>query len=65
MKGGTDGHLGLAVIGHVDAGKSTTVGRLLLQLGACDERTAQKLAREANVAGKGSFSYAWVRLCTA
>jgi len=60
MKGGTDGHLGLAVIGHVDAGKSTTVGRLLLQLGACDERTAQKLAREANVAGKGSFSYAWV-----
>ena len=32
-------HLNLIVIGHVDHGKSTTLGHFLYKLGAIDERT--------------------------
>ena len=32
----------MVVIGHVDAGKSTLVGRLLLMAGEVDERTMQR-----------------------
>jgi elongation factor 1 alpha-like protein len=48
------------VIGHVDSGKSTTIGRLLYDLGIVDSRTLHKLTRDAELAGKGSFSLAWV-----
>lgn len=48
------------VIGHVDSGKSTTIGRLLYDLGIVDSRTLHKLTRDAEIAGKGSFSLAWV-----
>jgi elongation factor 1 alpha-like protein len=46
--------------GHVDAGKSTLMGRLLADLKAVDQRTLEKYQREAEKIGKGSFALAWV-----
>lgn len=46
--------------GHVDAGKSTLMGRLLFDLKAIDQRTMDKYKREAEDIGKGSFAFAWV-----
>ncbi|KAK0629080.1 P-loop containing nucleoside triphosphate hydrolase protein [Bombardia bombarda] len=48
------------VIGHVDAGKSTMMGRLLLDLGVVDQRTVEKLRKEAEIMGKKSFALAWL-----
>ncbi|KAJ5785034.1 Translation elongation factor EF-1 subunit [Penicillium pulvis] len=48
------------VIGHVDAGKSTLMGRLLADQGAIDQRTLDKYRKEAEKIGKGSFALAWV-----
>lgn len=48
------------VIGHVDAGKSTLMGRLLFDFGIVDAKTVNKLVKEAEKAGKGSFALAWV-----
>ncbi|KAF3932357.1 hypothetical protein ABW20_dc0108770 [Dactylellina cionopaga] len=50
----------LVVIGHVDAGKSTLMGRLLYDSGVVDERTIQKYKQEAEKIGKSSFALAWV-----
>ncbi|KAI6105432.1 P-loop containing nucleoside triphosphate hydrolase protein [Pisolithus sp. B1] len=49
----------LVVIGHVDAGKSTLMGRLLYELGHVDEKTRVANERGSNKVGKGSFSWAW------
>ncbi|KAJ7667697.1 EF Tu GTP binding domain-containing protein [Mycena polygramma] len=51
--------LSLVVIGHVDAGKSTLMGRLLYELGRMDERTRITNERNSTKAGKSSFSWAW------
>ncbi|KAI1153723.1 hypothetical protein F4825DRAFT_473749 [Nemania diffusa] len=48
------------VVGHVDAGKSTLMGRLLLDLGVVDQRTIQKYRKDAESIGKSSFALAWV-----
>ncbi|KAF7508651.1 hypothetical protein GJ744_009043 [Endocarpon pusillum] len=48
------------VIGHVDSGKSTLMGRLLFDLKAIDERTMQNYKEEAEKMGRGSFAFAWV-----
>jgi elongation factor 1-alpha len=53
-------HVNLVVIGHVDAGKSTTTGHLIYKLGGIDKRTIEKFEKEAAELGKGSFKYAWV-----
>jgi elongation factor 1-alpha len=53
-------HVSLVVIGHVDAGKSTTTGHLIYKCGGIDKRTIEKFEKEANEMGKGSFKYAWV-----
>ncbi len=53
-------HMNLVIIGHVDHGKSTLVGHLLVLMGAIDERTIAKYEEEATKLGKGSFKYAWV-----
>ena len=53
-------HVSLVVIGHVDAGKSTTTGHLIYKLGGIDKRTIEKFEKEAQEKGKGSFKYAWV-----
>ena len=50
----------MIVIGHVDAGKSTLMGQLLLAARVVDERTIHKYTRESEQAGKGSFRFAWV-----
>ena len=39
-------HINLVVIGHVDHGKSTTVGRIMFDSGAIDEQTMKKLKRK-------------------
>ncbi|KAK8233820.1 hypothetical protein HDK90DRAFT_487729 [Phyllosticta capitalensis] len=48
------------VIGHVDHGKSTLMGRLLYDLKVVDERSIEKLRKEAQNMGKSSFALAWV-----
>jgi elongation factor 1-alpha len=53
-------HINLVVIGHVDAGKSTTTGHLIYKCGGIDKRTIEKFEKEAQQMGKGSFKYAWV-----
>jgi elongation factor 1-alpha len=52
-------HLSIVVCGHVDAGKSTTTGRLIFELGGIPEREMQKLKDEAKVLGKASFAFAF------
>ncbi|KAF4602370.1 Hsp70 suppressor, GTPase facilitates ribosomal subunit dissociation [Pleurotus pulmonarius] len=49
----------LVVIGHVDAGKSTLMGRLLYELGRLDEKTRTANERGSSKTGKSSFSWAW------
>ncbi len=53
-------HLNLVFIGHVDHGKSTTVGRLLFELGAIDEHTIRRYREEAEKIGKETFEFACV-----
>lgn len=53
-------HINLVVIGHVDAGKSTTTGHLIYKLGGIDKRTIEKFEKEAAEMNKASFKYAWV-----
>ncbi|KAK1911957.1 hypothetical protein P3342_012440 [Pyrenophora teres f. teres] len=48
------------VLGHVDHGKSTLMGRLLYDLKVIDQRSIDKLRKEAETIGKSSFALAWV-----
>lgn len=52
--------LSLVVLGHVDAGKSTTLGRLLYETGVVSEREVAKAQKEAKDIGKASFAWAWM-----
>lgn len=53
-------HLNLAVIGHIDHGKSTFVGRLMYDAGAVPPHIIEKYKEEAKQKGKESFAFAWV-----
>ena len=53
-------HMNLIFIGHVDHGKSTTVGRLLFDSGNVDEQQLRKLKEKAEELGKGGFEFAFV-----
>jgi len=53
-------HVNLVVVGHVDAGKSTTTGHLIYKCGGIDQRTIAKFEKESSEMGKSSFKYAWV-----
>ena len=53
-------HINLVFIGHVDHGKSTTVGRLLYDSGNVDEQAMRKLTEKAAQLGKGGFEFAFV-----
>ncbi len=53
-------NISLVVIGHVDAGKSTTTGHLIYKCGGIDKRTIEKFEKDAAEMGKSSFKYAWV-----
>ncbi|MCP3686683.1 MAG: elongation factor 1-alpha, partial [bacterium] len=48
----TKPHINLVFVGHVDHGKSTTVGRLLFDSGTVDEQTMRKLTEKAKELGK-------------
>ncbi|XP_022850098.1 HBS1-like protein isoform X3 [Olea europaea var. sylvestris] len=51
--------LNLAIVGHVDSGKSTLSGRLLHLLGRISQKEMHRHEKEAKQQGKGSFAYAW------
>ena len=51
--------IAISIIGHVDSGKSTLTGQLALKLGGLDERTLQKLQKEADEKNKSSFAMAF------
>ncbi|HET6406188.1 MAG TPA: translation elongation factor EF-1 subunit alpha, partial [Candidatus Thermoplasmatota archaeon] len=53
-------HMNAVFIGHVDAGKSTTVGRVLLDTGHIDAHVLEKLKKEAEEKGKATFEFAFV-----
>ncbi len=53
-------HINLVTIGHVDAGKSTTVGRLLFEHGEVDEQAIRNNKIEADKLGKSTFEFAFV-----
>lgn len=59
-RGANKVQLHLVVIGHVDAGKSTLMGHLLLDLGHVTQRTMHKYDMETKKMGKQSFLYAWI-----
>ncbi len=56
----TKPHLNLVFIGHVDHGKSTTVGRLLYDTKNIDEQVLKKLKEKAIELGKPGFEFAFV-----
>ena len=53
-------HLNLVFIGHVDHGKSTTVGRILYDTGHVDAHVLEGYKKEAEQKGKATFEFAWV-----
>ena len=53
-------HLNVVFVGHVDHGKSTTVGRLFYDSGVIDEQTMKKLRDRAAEVGKVGFEFAFV-----
>ncbi|MCC6028124.1 MAG: translation elongation factor EF-1 subunit alpha [Archaeoglobus sp.] len=53
-------HINIAFIGHVDHGKSTTIGRLLYEVGEIPEHIIEKYRKEAQEKGKATFEFAWV-----
>jgi len=53
-------NMNIVFVGHVDAGKSTIVGRLLFDTGAVSEQEMKKLREEAEKHGKLGFEFAYV-----
>ncbi|PNS15003.1 HBS1-like protein [Sphaceloma murrayae] len=52
--------LNFVVVGHIDHGKSTLMGRLLYEHNVIDARSLEKFRKEAAKLGKESFHLAWV-----
>ena len=57
---GNKEHFNVVFIGHVDNGKSTSVGRLLFDAGGVSEQQMRKLKEEAAANGKAGFEFAYV-----
>ena len=53
-------NMNVVFVGHVDAGKSTIVGRLLFDSGAVSEQEMKKLREEAEKHGKVGFEFAYI-----
>jgi elongation factor 1-alpha len=53
-------HMNLAMIGHIDHGKSTLLGRMLMEAGVIDPHIIEEYRKKAEAIGKGTFEYAWV-----
>ncbi|MDP4012225.1 MAG: translation elongation factor EF-1 subunit alpha [Candidatus Nanoarchaeia archaeon] len=56
----TKPHINVVFVGHVDHGKSTTVGRLFYDSGIIDEQTMKKLKEKAAEVGKVGFEFAFI-----
>ncbi|KAJ3339023.1 translation termination factor GTPase eRF3 [Gonapodya sp. JEL0774] len=52
-------HMNIVFIGHVDAGKSTMGGQLLILTNMVDKRTIEKLEKEAKDAGREGWWISW------
>jgi elongation factor 1-alpha len=52
--------MNVVFVGHVDAGKSTTIGRLFWETGGVSEQEMAKLKEEAAKHGKVGFEFAFV-----
>ncbi|MFW9951071.1 MAG: translation elongation factor EF-1 subunit alpha [Candidatus Thorarchaeota archaeon] len=53
-------HLNLVIIGHIDHGKSTMMGAMLVKTGAVTDREARELEKLAKEYDRESWSYAYV-----
>jgi peptide chain release factor subunit 3 len=53
-------HLNVVFIGHVDAGKSTLGGQILVLMGGVDERTIEKYQKEAKDNNRETWYMAYV-----
>ncbi len=53
-------NMNVVFVGHVDAGKSTIVGRLMFDSGAVSEQEMAKLRQEAEKHGKAGFEFAYI-----
>jgi elongation factor 1-alpha len=60
MSGKDKPHLNLVIIGHIDHGKSTMMGALLIKTGAISDREARELEKLAKEYDRESWSYAYV-----
>lgn len=52
--------LTMVILGHVDAGKSTLMGQVLVQMGMVQKRTVAKYQKQSSEIGKASFALAWI-----
>ena len=48
------------IIGHVDSGKSTLMGHLLLKMGRIDKQEMHKVEKLSEAYGKASFKFAYL-----
>src|SRR6056297_872055 len=53
-------NMNVVFVGHVDAGKSTCVGRMMYDGGAVPEQQMAKLKEEATKHGKTGFEFAYI-----
>ena len=53
-------HMNMVIIGHVDHGKSTLVGQILLQTGQYPQQILDKYKEEAKAKGKERLELAWI-----
>lgn len=53
-------HLSLCILGHIDSGKSTLTGRLLLDTNAVSHQQITALQKQSKELGKQSFWLAWL-----
>jgi elongation factor 1-alpha len=53
-------NLNVVFVGHVDHGKSTTIGRILYETGEFSEQELKKLREEAEKRGRATFEFAFI-----